>query len=74
VHVGVSDFVTEEVLLSRCVFEDERLISSDDLSKFFLRVTNSGMNFPYSGVHLLVDHTNFLVSREPSESIGRNLA
>lgn len=65
-HVGVSGFVTEKVLLSSSVLEDDRLISSDHLSESFLRVAISGVNFPNSGVHFLVDDADFLVSREPS--------
>jgi len=56
------------------VLKNDRLISADNLSKSFLRVAISGMNFPNSGVHFLVDDADFLVSREPSVRDGRDLA
>lgn len=73
VHVGVCDFVTEEVLLGSGMLEDNGLISSDDFSSSILRVAISGVNFPDCAVYFLVDHAHFLVSRESSVRNGRDL-
>ena len=61
VHVGVSNFVTEEVLLGGLVFKNEGLVSSNDLSKSVFGVTVCRDNFPDSAVNLLVDHAHLLV-------------
>jgi len=71
-HVSISDFVTEEVLLGGTVLEDDRLISSDDFSSSIFQSSMDGVNFPNSRVNLLVDNTDFLVSRESGKGLRGN--
>jgi len=71
-HVSISDFVTEEVLLGGTVLEDDRLISSDDFSSSIFHSSMDGVNFPNSRVNLLVDNTDFLVSRESGKGLRGN--
>lgn len=72
VHVSVCNLVAKEVLLGSAVNKNDRFISPNDFALSILLTTVNGHNLPHGAVHLLVNNTNLLVSRESSVGLGRD--